>query len=438
MSGEDIYNLQNIIEGFDKLEDRKARLCNIIDPSNKDVIDNAIVLIFFAPNSYTGENVVEISLHGGSFILTKTLSMLSENCSARLAKPGEFTRRAFLNGKIDLTSAEGVNAMIVAETKTQHWIANSLYSGKVRNVYQEWRRNIIDLQSYIEALIDFPDENLPDNITQQLYPLIENLKNSFTKQLGNFKICTAISTGIKIPILGIPNVGKSSIINEITKQDISIVTDIPGTTRDAIKASLKINEYLVHIVDTAGIRNTEDIIEKEGVKKSLKHSEEADFSIIVFDASKDIQNQIDELSKSIEIKNSDILVFNKIDIIKNNTSFSYKDFIKNNINQELQKKLMFFTSTISSENIDSLIKGIGDKVAEFNPTNFTPLIISDRHKEAISSCLHTLENLNIEGSDLEIVSENLRQILVNLESIIGNVSNEDLLDNIFGKFCIGK
>ena len=286
------------------------RLFRADDVQKRDRLDEAMIVVMPGPNSFTGEDCAELHLHGGFAIIQSVLDAIFETGLSRLAQPGEFSRRAFENGRMDLTQAESVADLIDAETDAQRRQAFDQYEGSVQTELSHWRDLLIQAMASLEAEIDFPDEeDVPDAISSRAYGLADQLVKRIESALQDADRSLAVREGFKIAIIGKPNAGKSSLLNAITKKDTAIVSDIPGTTRDAIEARMVINGYVVWFVDTAGLRETEDTIEAEGVRRAHSHAENADLRILV--------TSPDELDAQVELlMSNDIVVLNKIDVAK--------------------------------------------------------------------------------------------------------------------------
>jgi len=397
-----------------QISHQKASLCKIYEPEGS-VLDEALITFFQNPNSFTGEDVAEISLHASPFIVNKLLAILGEIDDCRLAEAGEFSKRAFLNNKIDLVQAEAIPDLIAAETKAQHNQALKQLQGQLGGIYESWREKLIAISALIEAAIDFPDDDLPQDIVNRAEEEIVNLKNAIKTHLDDNKIGQKIRDGLNLAIIGAPNVGKSSLINFLANSDVAIVSDVAGTTRDVVETHLTISGAQVKISDTAGIRITEDKIEKAGISRALQKAQEADIKIMLFDVSNPVieENLID--------KNT-ILVANKIDLSNDGKNIS-------DIQISLKERI----------NCDKLINLISDKVNNLllAPSEDTVLITKERYRIALKNALENLELFSLDNN-IEIAAENLRLAISEIGKITGRVDIENILDAIFSKFCIGK
>ncbi len=398
----------------------------IFDDSN-EIIDEAIITFFKAPRSFTGEDVAEISIHSSQYILKKIFTKLLSIKNVDLASAGEFSKRAFLNGKIDLVQAEAIPDLIASETEAQHKQAISQLSGNLGKIYENWRHKIIEISAFVEALIDFPEDDLPLDIINKINQEITDLKSQISQHLKDNKAGQKIRNGLSLAIIGAPNSGKSSLINFLAQSEIAIVSEIAGTTRDVIDTHLEIAGVPVIISDTAGIRFSDDFIEQEGVRRALKKAQDADIKIYLVDASNPIiqKNLVDE---------NTILVFNKIDKILNNKI----DLEKVLLSFEIDKKIAFLEiSIIKNINISRLFDLIKEKIDLLIPDFNSPLITRERYRISLQNCLNSLENFNF-NNGIEICAENLRICIHEIAKINGKIDVENILDLIFSKFCIGK
>ena len=399
----------------------------IIFDDNNELIDEAIITFFKAPRSFTGEDVAEISIHSSQYILKKIFAKLLSLENVDLASAGEFSKRAFLNGKIDLVQAEAIPDLIASETEAQHKQAISQLSGNLGKIYENWRHKIIEISAFIEALIDFPEDDLPISIINKINHDVVELKTQISQHLNDNKAGQKIKNGLSLAIIGAPNAGKSSLMNFLAQSEVAIVSEIAGTTRDIIDTHLEIAGVPVVISDTAGIRLSIDLIEQEGVKRALNKAQNADFKIYLIDATNPIiqKNLVDE---------NTILVFNKVDKINNN-EINYKKIISDaGINAENN----FLTiSVIKNINISKLFEALKCKIDLLIPSFNSPLITQERYRISLQNCLNSLENLNL-TANIEICAENLRICANEIAKINGKIDIENILDLIFSKFCIGK
>lgn len=400
----------------------------LIDPESLELIDNAMVVYFPAPASFTGEEVVEIYPHGSKAIAIMLTSVLLNIAGLRIAEPGEFTKRAFLNGKFDLTAAEGIADLIEAETIMQHKQAIRQAGGALELLYGEWRKNLLRIISLLEAYIDFPDEDIPNAVLTEVMNISTKLKDELTSYLNDNRRGELLRSGIELAIVGAPNVGKSSLLNFLMQREIAIVSNIAGTTRDVIEGHLDIGGYPIILQDTAGIRSgSDDLIEQEGIKRAIESAKKADIKIIMFDVEQ-LTLLGSNLNKAIIdlIDNNTIIIINKIDLNNSGKIFSIeskynclKISIKENIGtQEILKNI---------ENIAANIAGLTE----------TPYITQERHRRYLKQALAALTSFNLE-KDLILATEDIRMTIRAISAITGSIDIEEILGEIFKNFCIGK
>lgn len=402
-----------------KLKHKSINLCTLKDEKNND-LDEALILYFNGPNSFTGEDVCELNIHCSTYIINKVFKILYSLDGVRLAENGEFSKRAFLNNKFDLTQAESIVDLVNSETEIQHKQAIQQLKGKNFHFFNELRQNVLDLSSSIEANIDFPEDETTSIDIDKVNDLILKIE----KILNDNNVCKKIKNGINISIIGEPNVGKSSFLNYLAKKDLAIVSNIAGTTRDIIETSLDINGVLVNIFDTAGIRNTDDLIEKEGVKRAVKNAEDSDLKILIL--SPENINISDEIKNLID-KNT-IIVLNKIDILKDNSILdNFKNMFDNIIGISIKNNI----------NLDLIM----DKIKDFIDKNITPYsntnITQERYRVELSKALEYLKSIDI-NMPIEIMAEKIRLSAFCIGKITGHINTDEVLNNIFSKFCIGK
>ena len=425
ISGKDAKKVFNSFHIREKKE-RELFKTKIISPKNKEIIDEALVVYFNSPNSFTGEDVVELHVHGSRGVTGEILSELSTIPEYRIANPGEFTKRAFISNKLDLTQVEALADLIDAETQEQVYQASRQIQGQLKNKYSKWKEGLLSALAKVEAMIDFPeeDQSIPEHLN-----FLDNLnvvKDEITKTL-NSKTGEIIKNGLTICIVGPPNAGKSSLINYLSKKETSIVSSQPGTTRDVVEVHLNLFGYSVVFADTAGIRQTKDLIEKEGVKRAIKKAEDAEITVAVFDG--DFYPDLDRETLA-KIDNDAIILVNKSDkLTKNNMK------LKNTL---LQKKDIIFISLKEDFGIDQLLDKINFKMNNIFSlqTSIAPLT-RERQREALSLCLKYIDTA-VKGEEPELVAEDLRLSLRALGKLVGEVDIEDVLDKLFFDFCIGK
>jgi tRNA modification GTPase len=409
---------------------QKVSFQKIIDPQNGHLLDECLITFFQAPQSFTGEDVAEISIHASSFIAKRIFQILSEQKNVRFAEAGEFSKRAFLNGKFDLTQAEAIPDLIAAETAIQHRQALEQLSGKLGEIYENWREKIISILAQIEALIDFPDEDLPADLARRIEAEVTGLRAEISSHLNDNKIGQKIKNGLSLAIIGAPNSGKSSLINFLAQSEIAIVSNIPGTTRDIVETHLEIGGIPVKIADTAGIRDTEDLIEKEGIKRALNKAKSADLKILMISAEK-IDDEIKTFLAEDLVDNNTLIIINKIDLTPN---FSLDKFVT--------KNLPIMTISITRQiNLDKLIAKLESKILEllpdFNSLSNTSLITQERYRTSLTSAVENLRNFSL-TKNIELAGEDLRLATREIGKITGKIDIENIFDVIFSRFCIGK
>ena len=432
VSGEDSISIVNsIFKGKDltKVESHTINYGHIID--NDKEIDEVLVSIMKAPRTYTMEDVVEINTHGGIAPTNKVIQLLIKK-GCRLAEPGEFTKRAFLNGRIDLIEAEAVMDKINAQTDIQNELANNQLNGKVSNLINTLRDDMIQIISNINVNIDYPEYDDVDIITNEIMiPKINNLEEKITKILKESKNGKLIKDGIKTSIIGKPNVGKSSLLNELLEEDKAIVTDVAGTTRDIVEGQININGILLNIIDTAGIRETNDIVESIGVEKSIKMMEESDLVLFMLNNNEKITDDIKSLLEKLENKNY-IIIINKTDLDDK------LDLSNLNINKDYIVK----TSIKNHQGIDELKNKIIDlfNIKEIETKDPTYLSNS-RSIGLLEQCLNDVKDIKEgikNGETIDMIEIDIRNIWEKLGQINGTSYEDELLDEMFKRFCLGK
>jgi len=403
---------------------RMATLKKFNKNGSKELIDEGVIIWFPAPNSYTGEDLAEFHVHGSRAVINAMHETISKIKNCRLAEPGEFTKRAFQNGRLNLLKAESIADLISAETEIQRKQALKVMSGTSSAKFNSWRENILKILSHVEAKIDFPDEDLPKNIIKEIQKTSNNVLQEIKKTLDDQKVGERIREGFKIAIVGPPNSGKSSLLNYLSKRDVAIVSEIAGTTRDVIETHLNLDGYPVIVSDTAGIRNSKNEIEKKGIKIALKRAEDADLRLVIISA-----KNVDFTSvlKGLLNKNA-ILVVNK------------SDLLRRKLNKKFKKYEHVLISVKKDLNLNKLIIKIKSKLKNKFTATEDILITRERHRQSLINCVKHLEKFQKKKSvqDFDKAAEDLRLATRHLGMIVGKVDVEELLGSIFNDFCIGK
>ena len=401
-----------------------ATLRKFKDPVENNLIDEGILLWFPGPESYTGEDMAEFHIHGSKAVIDAMHSAISKVEGCRMAEPGEFTKTAFQNGKINLLKAESISDLISSETEIQRKQAIRIMSGKSSEKFNSLRKRLLKILSNIEAKIDFPEEDLPNDILNNIYSETNNIKQEIINILNDQKVGEIIREGFKIAIVGPTNAGKSSLLNYLSSRDVAIVSEIAGTTRDVIESHLNINGYPVIISDTAGIRESKDEIEKRGIKLALSKAENADLNIIVLEP-----KSIDFISflNNFTSKNT-ILVVNKVDTGADQ------------ISDEILKYNPIHISIKHEINLDKLLDQIKKNLENKFLSSENIFITRERHRFNLEQCVSSLKNFELKNSieDFDKAAEDLRLATRHLGMIVGKVDVEEILGSIFGDFCIGK
>ena len=424
VSGENTVEVVKKITRVKLPSPRVATLTKFNKNGTKELIDEGVVIWFPAPNSYTGEDLAEFHVHGSRAVIDAMHSSISKIKNCRLAEPGEFTKRAFQNGKINLLKAESIGDLVAAETEIQRKQAIKIMRGQTSDKFNSWREKLLKSLSHIEAKIDFPEEDLPKNIINKIKKTSYSVLKEIKKTLNDQKVGERIREGFKIAIIGPTNAGKSSLLNYLSKRDVAIVSEIAGTTRDVIETHLNLDGYPVIVSDTAGIRDSKNEIEKKGIKIALNRAEDADLKLVIISA-KNVD--ITKILKSLLTKNA-ILVVNKSDLIKGKLNSKFKKY--ENVVISIKKDL----------NLNKLITKIKNKLKNKFIFSEDILITRERHRQNLINCAHHLEKFQKKKSvqDFDKGAEDLRLATRHLGMIVGKVDVEELLGSIFNDFCIGK
>ena len=423
LSGKNALKISELISQRKNLKFKELNYCKFYNPSNNALIDEGLLLSFPAPNSFTGDDLVEFHIHGSNAIISYFLRVLSEQNNCRLAEAGEFTKIAFQNNKIDLIEAESIGDLIHAETELQRQQAVNLVQGNASNYYNDLREKLIKSLAYIEAKIDFAEDDLPESVLKEVQKSIKEVHSDIKKILEDHKVGEKIRDGFRVSIVGEVNAGKSSLLNLLSKRDVAIVSEEKGTTRDVIEVYLNIDGYPVILADTAGIRDSKNEIEKKGISLAIKKSKESDLNLVMIDnSSESISPKISNL-----INGDSIVVLNKSDVdSKQNHNFNKVEVV--------------LISVKNNKNIIELTTLIKEKLSRKFTTSSNVLITRERHRVKLNECLKEIENFlkkNL-NKDIEIAAEDLRLATRHLGAIVGKVDVEEILCSIFKDFCIGK
>ena len=423
ISGKDVLKICKNITKLKKIKSNEVNFCKFFDPSNDEIIDPESLLLWFpGPDSYTGEDIAELQIHGSNAVINGLLKVLSEQENCRLAEPGEFTKIAFQNDKIDLLKAESIGDLIHSETELQRQQAVKLVQGNASNYYNDLREKIVKSLAFIEAKIDFAEEDLPEKLLQEAHKSIKEIHSEISKVIEDNRVGEKIRDGFRVSITGEVNAGKSSLLNLLSKREVAIVSDEAGTTRDVIETYLNLDGYPVILADTAGIRNSENEIEKKGISLALGKSKEADLNIVVIDnSSKKINKEIQSM-----INKDTIILLNKSDLLdKQNHKFDVDTVL---------------ASVKNNKNINKLIDLIKAKLSKKFSSNNSVLITRERHRVKLNDCLKEIDKFlkKDQSKDLELAAEDLRMATRHLGGIVGKVDVEEILGSIFKDFCIGK
>ena len=424
VSGKNTAEVIKKLTGSKLPSPRVATLKKFNKNGKKELIDEGVIIWFPGPNSYTGEDLAEFHVHGSRAVIKAMHLAISKINNCRLADPGEFTKRAFQNGRINLLKAESIADLISAETEIQRKPALKIMSGKSSDQFNLWREQLLKILSHVEAKIDFPDENLPKNIINAIRKTSNNILIEIKKTLNDQKVGERIREGFRIAIVGPTNSGKSSLLNYLSKRDVAIVSEIAGTTRDVIETHLNLDGYPVVVSDTAGIRDSKNEIEKMGIKIALNRAEDADLKLVIVSA-KNVN--FTGVLKGLLTKNA-VLVVNK------------SDLMKGKFNRKFKKYEHVLISIKKDSNLNKLISKIKNKLKNKFTTAEDILITRERHRQNLVNCVQHLEKFKKKNSaqDFDKAAEDLRLATIHLGMIVGKVDVEELLDSIFNDFCIGK
>ena len=405
---------------------RAATLRRIHDPANGGPIDQGLVIWFPAPATVTGEDVLEMQVHGGRAVTAELLGVLASLPGLRPAEPGEFTRRAFVNGRIDLTAAEGLADLVAAETRAQAQQALRQLDGELGKLYERWRSELLSALARIEAEIDFAaDQDVPGDMVAAVRPVLARVSAEMAAHLDDDRRGERLRAGLTIAVVGPPNAGKSSLINRLAQRDVAIVTAEPGTTRDVLEVHLDLAGYPVTLLDTAGLREPVGVAEAEGVRRARQRAEQADLRLALLDGA--LWPNVDPETLGL-LDDSTIVAVNKADLGTLGAD------------PEVAGRRALRLSCLSGEGIEGLLDLLGERGAGQMATGSAPLLTRSRHRAALRAAHEALSRIAAQTSEAELalVAEDLRLAVRAIGRITGRVAVEDLLDRIFAEFCIGK
>ncbi len=396
----------------------------------KSIIDEVLISVFKKPNSYTRENIIEISCHGSDFIIKKILS-ITVKLGARVADKGEFTFRSFINGNIDLSQAEAVSDLISSNSDNSHKIAINHIKGIFSNKIKKLRKELINLSSLLELELDFSEEDVEFANRDKLQNLLDEILSFNNMLLESYKLNNVIKDGINVLILGKPNVGKSTILNGLLDDEKAIISNIPGTTRDVLEDTITIGGNLLRFIDTAGIRKTDDKIEKIGIKKALEQVKKASLILYVFDLKNTNLKSIEDELNSVFLKNKHVIFIGNKNDLK----------IKKNINEYFDNNEIIKISANQNKDITTIKNHINSFISENLVTQDSSIMINERHYASLNNVnksIHNVKNNIKNKSNTDLLALDIKYALNHLGEITGEISNDEILGNIFSKFCIGK
>ena len=405
---------------------RRAVLCRMHDPQNGDAIDEGLVLWFPAPASFTGEDVLELQVHGGRAVMAALLDAMSAIAGLRPAEPGEFTRRAFLNGRLDLTAVEGLADLIDAETRAQARQALRQLDGALGRRYDDWRQTLLGALARLEAEIDFaPDEQVPEDLLEVVRPVVRRLSAEIAAHLADGYRGERLRAGLTVAVVGPPNAGKSSLVNCLARRDVAIVTPLPGTTRDVLEVHLDLAGYPVTLLDTAGLREAADLIEAEGVQRARSRAEAADLRLIMVDGA--TWPDLDTATLAM-VDEGAVIVVNKCDLTVLPDRLS------------VAGRAALSISCLTGAGMAALLEILAERASGLLASGHEPLLTRARHRVALQGAAEALARFSSapEHTELALLAEDLRLATRALGRITGQVAVEDVLDRIFAEFCIGK
>ncbi|MBT5384958.1 MAG: tRNA uridine-5-carboxymethylaminomethyl(34) synthesis GTPase MnmE [Kordiimonadaceae bacterium] len=408
------------------LNPREMTLNWFYDPDTNEKLDRGMVVFFPGPCSFTGEDVAEFHIHGGYAVVGGVMEALSKLPNLRSAEAGEFTRRAFDNDKMDLTAVEGLADLINAETQSQKKQALRQMDGELGDIYKSWRHQLITAMAYLEVSIDFSEEEVPDDVTSWVTPIIKKLKGDITKHLADGHRGERLRHGLQVVILGAPNAGKSTLLNFLSQRDVAIVSDIAGTTRDILEVHLDLSGFPVSIVDTAGLRLTGDEIEIEGIRRAEQRARDADLKIVIIDV---LEPSVPDKLALNHLGDNTLVLLNKCDLLAN-------------ANHSLAPGASIGCWDVSLKDglgMAPFMEALKAQVENRMELTETPSLTRTRHRASLRSAEGHLDRfMSAEHAEIELLSEDLRLAARDLGKITGDVDVEDILEKIFTEFCIGK
>ena len=394
------------------------------------IVDEVLVSFFKSPNSYTKEDLVEINTHGGSIVMKEILNLVLKK-GAMLAEPGEFTKRAFLNGRIDLTQVESIATILNAKSEEELRISGELLQGKLYNKVVNIKEKLMDILMHLEVNIDYPEYDTDEKETEEIVSTVTDILKDLKRFEATFDVGSKIKDGIKVSIIGRPNAGKSSLLNNLLNKERAIVTEIEGTTRDSIEEDLNINGINIKIIDTAGIRETDEKVEKIGIERAITIAEKSDLIIAIFDISKPL-NENDRKILDIISKKESLILLNKYDLVKD---IELPEEIKNT------GKEYIYTSMLEKKGTEDVIEWITKKTESLKINkNNDIIIIHERQKKVITDVIEMIEQIlkDLEIIPIDMVSENIRDVINKINELTGENVKEEVLNEIFKNFCLGK
>lgn len=394
------------------------------------MVDEVLVSFFKSPNSYTKEDLVEINTHGGSIVMKEILNLVLKK-GAMLAQPGEFTKRAFLNGRIDLTQVESIATILNAKSEEELRISGELLQGKLYNKVVNIKEKLMDILMHLEVNIDYPEYDTDEKSTEEIVSTVTDILKDLKRFEATFDVGSKIKDGIKVSIIGRPNAGKSSLLNNLLNKERAIVTEIEGTTRDSIEEDLNINGINIKIIDTAGIRETDEKVEKIGIERAITIAEKSDLIIAIFDISKPF-NENDRKILDIISKKESLILLNKYDLVED---IELPEEIKNT------GKEYIYTSMLEKKGTEDVIEWITKKTESLKINkNNDIIIIHERQKKVITDVIEMIEQIlkDLEIIPIDMVSENIRDVINKINELTGENVKEEVLNEIFKNFCLGK